>query len=239
MAKRKQVTEIRDDVFFHKLLDVSKNAVFIGWSGTYRREYQKLLKDNLPHLRELSLIENAGFESTSVSVALYVFSEEVSDSYISRIYDGDQIVHEEIFQKGDGDVTMTRKPIPKEDLRPKISDFFKTVCDYQEWEAKSRLNQRLEAIKAWERGEGPNSWEEMKEERLDWEKGGNAALSDLSFRNYLKSVNHDLMIFGHCGDISILETLSENLATLAELGQKVKIQLEVLRAFEHARTKSF
>ncbi|MGT2926899.1 hypothetical protein [Streptococcus cuniculipharyngis] len=236
MAKKK-VTEIRDDIFFYKLLDVSKNAVFIGWANVQRREYQKFLKDHLPHLRELSTIENAGFESTGINVALYVFSEEVSDTYISRVYDGDQIVYEEIFQKDDGDVEIARKPIPMEDLRPKVSDLFKTVCDYKEWEAKTRLNQRLEAIKAWERGEGPNPWGEIKEERIDWENGGNAALSDLSFRNYLKSVNHDLMIFGQCGDISILETLSENLAILAELGQKVKIQLEVLRTFEHARSQ--
>lgn len=234
MVKKKQITEIRDDIFFRKLLDVSKNAVFIGWSNVQRREYQSLLKDHLPYLRELSKIENAGFESTSIPVALYVFSEEVSDTYISRVYDGAEIVHEEVFSKDGEIVECAVKPIPAEDLRPKLSDFFKTVCDYKEFEARQALDRRLAAIKAWEEGAEDIPWQDM---RVGWEEGGNAMLSDLSFRNYLKSVNQDLMIFGHSGDMSILETLDANLSALAELGQKVKIQLEVLRTFKHAQSE--
>lgn len=233
MAVKKKITEIRDDVFFRKLLDVSKNAVFIGWSNVERREYQSLLKDNLPYLRELSIIENADFESTSISVALYVFSEEVSDTYRSCVYDGDKVVHEETFSKDGDKVEIARKPIPIEELRPKLSDFFQTVNDYMDWEAKSRLNNRLEQIKAWERGEGPNPWEDVKEERMDWEGGGNAALSEMSYRNYLKTVQSDLHVFEQRGDVSILYTLRDNLVSLGELGQKVSVQIGVLEAIKH------
>lgn len=229
MAVKKKVTEIRDDIFFRKLLDVSRNAVFVGWSGIYRKEYQSLLRDYLPHLRELSIIENAGFESTSINVALYVFSEEVSDTYRSCCYDGDKIIYEETFTKAEltDKVEYATKPIPKEDLRPKLSDFFKTVADYKEWEAKQAINNRLEAIKAWENGEGPDPWEDS---RVDWESGGNAMLSDMSYRNYLKSIQQDLMIFELSGDVSILYTLKANLDELAELGRKISIQLGILEA---------
>ncbi len=237
MAKKKQVTEIRDDVFFRKLLDVSKNAVFIGWSGIYRREYQSLLKDNLTHLRELSIIENAGFESTSVNVALYVFSEETSETYISRVYDGKEIVHEETFTKDSkaDNVEYATKPIPKEELRPKISDFFQTVSDYTDWEAKQRINKRLEEIKAWERGEGPDPWEEIKEERIDWENDGNALLSNMSFQNYVKSIQQDLQIFEHSGDVSILYTLRDNLHSLIDLGRKIDIQIGILETMQKCK----
>lgn len=228
MAKKK-ITEIRDDIFFRKLLDVSKNAVFIGWAGVYRKEYQSLLKDNLPHLRELSIIENAGFESTSINVALYVFSEETTDTYISRVYDADKVVHEETFSKDGEIVEYAKKPVPPKDLRPKMSDFFKTFYDYKVFESKQALGRYMEEIKVWESGKGPIPWENLKEEKVDWEKGGNAMMSDFSFRNYLKSVQYDLDIFSLTGDISILEVLAVNLATLAELGRKIQIQLEVLR----------
>lgn len=231
MAVKKKITEIRDDVFFRKLLDVSKNAVFIGWSNIERREYQSLLKDNLPYLRELSIIENAGFESTSISVALYVFSEEVSDTYRSCVYDGDKVVYEETFQKMADKVEIAKKPIPREDLRPKLSDFFQTVNDYMDWEAKSRLNNRLEQIKAWERGEGPNPWEDVKEERIDWEGGGNAALSNLSYKNYLLTIQQDLHVFGQSGDVSILHTLVDNLGELISFRQKIILQLKELERF--------
>lgn len=229
MVKKKQVTEIRDDIFFRKLLDVSKNAVFIGWAGIYRKEYQSLLKDNLPYLRELSIIENPGFESTNISVALYVFSEQKSDTYISRVYDGKTIVYEEIFDKTSDTVEYAKKPIPAEDLRPKLSDFFKTVADYKKWEADQAIEAKLEKIKAWENGEGENPW---GEERVDWEQGGNAMLSNLSYENYLKSVQQDLLIFEHSGDVSILQTLAKNLRSFGELGQKITIQLEVIRTLE-------
>ena len=165
MAKRKTVGEIRDDIFFRKLLDVSKNAVFVGWSGLYRKEYQSLLKENLPYLRELSIIKNAGFESTSIDVALYVFSEETSDAYVSRVYDGDKVEYEQTFTKdfeADRVELISSKPLEPEDLRPKLSDFFKTVADYKRWEADQAINARLEKIKAWENGEGENPWEEER-----------------------------------------------------------------------------
>lgn len=232
--KVKKVTEIRDIIFFRKLLDASKNAVFIGWSNMQRREYQEFLRDYLPHLRELSTIENAGFTSTNISVGLFVFSEETSDSYVSRLYDGNQIVAEKTFDKTDDVIEVARRELAPEDLRPKMSDFFQTVCEYKEFEAKQRLSVKLQAIKDWEDGKAEKPWDEVADERIGWEQGGNAMLSDLSFRNYLKSVNHDLELFGMTGDMSILYALSANLSALAELGQKVTIQLEVLRAFEQA-----
>lgn len=238
MARKKQVTEIRDDVFFRKLLDVSKNAVFIGWSGVHRKEYQGLLKANLPHLRELSIIENAGFESTTVSVALYVFSEDVSDTYISRVYDmgaEDKIVYEERFDKRGETVEYAKVPIPKKDLRPKLSDFFKTVTDYMEWEEKQVISKRLAAIKAWERGEAPCPWEAVKDEPIEWEKGGNAMLSDASFRNYVKAIQSDLNVFSLSGDISILYTLRDNLRRLGELGETIHDQIRALEELEGAK----
>lgn len=232
MAVKKKVTEIRDDIFFRKLLDVSKNAVFIGWSGIYRKEYQSLLKDNLLHLRELSIIENAGFDSTNISVALYVFSEEISESYVSKVYDGDKVIHEEVFKKGDGEVEYAKKPIPKEDLRPKVSDFFKTVSDYMDFEVKTKSDSMLRAIKKWEDGEGEAPWKVMSEERVAWGEGGNAMLSNLSFQNYVKSIEQDLMFFKSSGDVSILHTLSSNLASLDNFRRKVDTQIAILEIAE-------
>lgn len=234
MVKKKQVTEIRDDIFFRKLLDVSKNAVFIGWAGIYRKEYQSLLKNNLPYLRELSIIENPGFESTNISVALYVFSEQKSDTYISRVYDGKTIVYEEIFDKTSDTVEYAKKPIPAEDLRPKLSDFFKTVMDYKEWESKQKLNNRLKQIIEWENGTGDYPWQE---ERVEWENGGNAMLSELSFRNYLVTIQQDLEIFNLTKDVSILEVLATNLLQLGELGEKFKQHVEEISKLEKTINK--
>ena len=138
MAKLKKVTEIRDDIFFRKLLDVSKNAVFIGWSGVYRKEYQRLLRDNLPHLRELSIITNAGFDSTNIPVALYVFSEQVSDSYISREYDGDKIKGEQTFIKSELQETVEyyrhSDPALNQSHALRISDFLPNTPQEQDRE---------------------------------------------------------------------------------------------------------
>ena len=241
-TRKKQVTEIRDDIFFRKLLDVSKNAVFIGWSGVYRKEYQSLLLENLPYLRELSIIQNANFSSTNISVALYVFSEKTAETYVSRVYDGDTVAYEETFEKKDVKDRVeyvSSVPIPPEDLRPKISDFFQTVSDYMEWEAKQRLNKRLQEIRDWEDGKtSQKPWEELKEERIEWEEGGNSMMSDLSFRNYLKTVNADLYLFKQTGDMSILYTLQANLLSLIEFGRQVDIQIGVIEALENENTKT-
>lgn len=215
----KKITEIRDDIFFRKLLDVSKNAVFIGWSNVYRPEYQSLLKENLPHLRELSIIKNAGFESTSVQVALYVFSEQVTDSYISRQYDGDKITLEQVFDKSQ--ITdRVEYATESVDTKPQLSDFYKTVKDYTEWEMRQADNAVLQRILDYEAGKLP----------FEQVFGANKKpASAMVFKQYLATVQKELSTTDLFGDTGLLKNILANIDTLNTLRPKIE---QFIRIYE-------